>query len=55
MTAPLQVVLEIQDLGLASSTVATVLYSGAIASSPAQCTFALVNSVDLLVSAGAAA
>ena len=51
VTAPLQVVLEIQDLGLASSTLATVLYSGGIASSPAQCTFALVNSVDLLVSA----
>ncbi len=51
VAAPLQVVLEIQDLGLASSTLATVLYSGGIASSPAQCTFALVNSVDLLVSA----
>ncbi len=51
VTAPLQAVLEIQDLGLASSTVATVLYSGAVASSPARCTFALVNSVDLLVSA----
>ncbi len=53
VTAPLQVVLEIQDLGLASNTVATVLYAGAIASSPARCVFGLVNSVDLLVSAGA--
>ncbi len=52
VSAPIQVVLEIQDLGLASSTLATVLYSGALASSPAQCTFAPVNSVDLLVSAG---
>ena len=50
--APLQAVLEIQDLGLASSTLATVLYSGAIASSPARCVFAPVNSVDLLVQAG---
>ena len=51
MNAPLQIVLEIQDLGLASNTVATVLYAGAIASSPARCVFGLVNSVDLLVTA----
>ena len=51
VSAPLQIVLEIQDLGLASSTPATVLYAGALASSPARCVFGLVNSVDLLVSA----
>ncbi len=51
VNAPLQIVLEIQDLGLASNTVATVLYVGAIVSSPARCVFGLVNSVDLLVTA----
>ncbi len=50
--APMQVVFEVQDLGLASSTVATVLYAGAVASSPARCTFAPVNSVALLCQAG---
>ncbi len=52
VSAPLQVVLEIQDLGLASSTVATVLYAGAIANAPARCVFGLVNSVNLLMTAG---
>lgn len=51
--APMRLVFEVQDLGLASNTVATVLYSGAVATSPAQCVFAPVNSVNLLVQAGA--
>ncbi len=46
--APLQIVIELQDLGLASSTLATVLFDGAIASSPPQCVFAPVNSVSLV-------
>jgi hypothetical protein len=50
--APMQVVFEVQDLGLASNTVAAVLYDGAVASSPARCTFALANSIQLLGSIG---
>ncbi len=45
--SPLHIVIEVRDLGLASSTLAAVLYDGAIASSPPQCVFAPVNSVQL--------
>ncbi len=50
--APMQLVFEVQDPGLASNTVATVLYTGAVAASPAQCVFAPVNSVDMQCEAG---
>lgn len=50
--APMQVVVEVQDLGLASSTLATVLYVGSMAMSAAQCIFAPVNSVALVGSVG---
>lgn len=46
--APLQVVIEVVDLGLASSTLPTVLYDGAMATSPAQCVFTPVNSASLV-------
>ena len=46
--APLQVVVEVVDLGLASSTLPTVLYDGAMATSPLQCVFAPVNSTSLV-------
>ena len=45
--APLHIVIEVQDLGLASSTLATVLFDGAIASSPPKCTFAPVNATQM--------
>ncbi|WP_047490937.1 hypothetical protein [Terriglobus sp. TAA 43] len=50
--APMHVVIEVADLGLASSTLPTVLYDGAMAISPYQCVFAPVNSVALNGSVG---
>lgn len=47
LNAPLHIVMEALDLGLASNTLPTVLFDGAIAASPAQCTFAPVNSTAL--------
>jgi hypothetical protein len=56
VTAPMNVVFELQDLGASSTTPATVLYdgavSGAITSSPASCSFVAVNSVQLIGSMG---
>lgn len=46
--APLQVVIEVVDMGLASSVLPMVLYDGAIATSPAQCIFAPVNSTSMM-------
>jgi hypothetical protein len=53
VASPVSLVFEILDLGNASNTPATVLYAGAIASSPASCTFAAVNSCSLTGSVGA--
>ena len=56
LAAPMQVVYELQDLGLASNTPATVLYdtaaAGTVANTPASCTFAAVNSLQLFGSMG---
>jgi hypothetical protein len=52
VSAPMAVVFELQDLGLASNTPATVLYDGAVVSSPASCSFVVVNSVQLFGSMG---
>jgi hypothetical protein len=52
VTAPMSVVFELQDLGLASNTPATVLYDGSVTTSPATCTFVAVNSVQLFGSMG---
>jgi hypothetical protein len=52
VTAPMNVVFELQDLGAASNTPATVLYDGSVASSPASCSFVAVNSVQLIGSMG---
>jgi hypothetical protein len=52
VSAPMAVVFELQDLGAASNTPATVLYDGAVATSPAICSFAAVNSVQLVGSMG---
>jgi hypothetical protein len=51
--APVSVVFEVADLGLSSNTPVTVLYDGSVASSPAGCTLAAVNSVQLFGSIGA--
>lgn len=52
ITAPMAMVFELQDLGAASNTPATVLYDGAVTSSPGSCSFAVVNSVQLVGSMG---
>jgi hypothetical protein len=52
VTAPMNVVFELQDLGVASNTPATVLYDGAVTSSPSSCSFVAVNSVQLIGSMG---
>lgn len=52
VSAPMAVVFELQDLGLASNTPATVLYDGAVTSSPASCSFGAVNSVQLVGTMG---
>jgi hypothetical protein len=52
VTAPMSVVFELQDLGLASNTPATVLYDGSVVTSPATCSFVAVNSVQLFGSMG---
>jgi hypothetical protein len=53
VSAPMHVVIEVLDTGLASSTLPTVLYDGAIASSPAECVFAPVNSTSIVGSVAA--
>ena len=50
--APLDVVFAIEDMGVSSNTPATVLYDGAMASSPASVSFAPVNSVQLIGTIG---
>jgi len=50
--SPMKLVFDLQDLGNASNTPATVLYDGASASSPATCTFAAIDSVELTGSMG---
>ncbi len=52
ISAPMSVVFELQDLGAASNTPATVLYDGSVVSSPASCSFVAVNSVQLFGSMG---
>ncbi len=52
VTAPMSVVFELQDLGSSSNTPAVVLYDGTVATSPASCIFAAVNSIQLIGSIG---
>ncbi|MDP9052231.1 MAG: hypothetical protein M3O31_16155, partial [Acidobacteriota bacterium] len=51
--SPMSLLFELQDQGNASNTPAAVLYDGLVASSPAGCTFAGVNSTWLSGSIGA--
>jgi hypothetical protein len=50
--APMSIVFDLQDNGLASSTPATVLYDGTVNTSPATCSFVAVNSANLLGTIG---
>jgi hypothetical protein len=52
VVSPMALVFDLQDLGDASSTPATVLYDGTVTVSPASCTFAAVDSVQLTGSMG---
>jgi hypothetical protein len=52
VTSPIALVFDLQDLGNASTTPATVLYDGAVSSSPATCAFAAVDSLALTGSMG---
>lgn len=52
VTAPVSLVFDVVDIGVASNTPATVLYDGSAASSPASCSFVAVNSVGLVGSMG---
>jgi hypothetical protein len=52
LSSPMSLVFDLQDLGDTSNTPATVLYDGASASSPAYCTFAAVDSIELTGSMG---
>jgi len=53
VTAPMSLVFEVRDLASASNTPVTVLYDGAVASSPAQANVVAVNSIQLYGSVGA--
>jgi hypothetical protein len=52
MDAPVSLVFDVQDLGAASNTPATVLYDGSVAASPGSCGFSAVNSVQLIGTMG---
>jgi hypothetical protein len=52
VSAPMAVVFELQDLGAASNTPATVLYDSAVLNAPSSCSFVAVNSVQLIGSMG---
>jgi len=52
VAAPMALVFDVVDLGVASNTPATVLYDGAVATSPASCSFVAANSVGLVGSMG---
>ena len=47
VSSPMALVFDVQDLGNTSNTPATMLYDGVVATSPASCTFAAVDSVAL--------
>ena len=47
VAAPVDAVFELQDLGLASNTAATVLFDGSLGNAPESCSFGAVDSVQL--------
>ena len=52
VSAAAALVFDLQDLGVASNTPATVLYAGSVSSSPATCSYGAVDSINLLGSMG---
>lgn len=52
ISSPMSIVFDLIDQGVASNTPATVLYDGAVTTSPAACSFVVVNSVALTGSIG---
>jgi len=52
VAAPMNIVFDLQDLGNASNTPATVLYDGNVASSPATCVFVAMNNINMTGSMG---
>jgi len=52
VASPIKLVFDLQDLGNASNTPATVVYDGASVSSPASCSFVAVDSIELTGSMG---
>ncbi len=52
VTSPMALVFDLVDLGNGSNTPATVLYDGGVVSSPANCTFSAIDSVELTGSMG---
>jgi hypothetical protein len=52
IAAPMNLVFELQDLAAVSTTPATILYDGAVTSSPSSCSFVAVNSTQLVGSMG---
>ncbi len=52
ISAPMNLVFDLQDLGNASNTPATVLYDGNVSSSPATCTFVATDCINILGSMG---
>lgn len=50
--APMSLLFELVDQGVSSNTPAMVLYSGQVTTSPARCTFAAIDSVELIGSFG---
>jgi hypothetical protein len=52
VAASMKLVFDLVDLGNASNTPATVLYDGAVTTSPASCSFAAIDSVQLTGSMG---
>lgn len=52
VVAPMNLVFELQDLAAVSTTPATILYDGAVTTSPSSCSFVAVNSTQLVGSMG---
>lgn len=52
VNAPTDLVFDVLDTGVSSNTPAVILYDGAVQNSPASCSFAPVNSIQLVGSVG---
>ncbi len=52
VSAPVDLVFDLQDNGASSNTPATILYQGTVQDTPGSCSFVPVNSIQLIGSAG---